>query len=147
MEEEIDRLIQTGAAIAGRISLGFAREVWMVTDVDMLRQVVANLLKNAVQYGGEDPIEVAAWAQGGEVVLRFTNGGIPLGPEEKARVFDRFFRGRAAAGKEGFGLGLALAREVTTLLGGRIEVAGEGPKTVFLVFLPLERAPGHPPRV
>jgi two-component system, OmpR family, sensor kinase len=146
VQEEVDRLTQTGATAPGRIGLSFPHEVWMVTDADMLRQVVGNLLMNAVQYGGEDSIEVAAWTQGGEAVLRFTNGGIPLGPEEKARIFDRFFRGRAAAGKEGFGLGLALVREICTLLGGRIEVAGDSAKTVLQVLLPLERTPGVPPR-
>jgi signal transduction histidine kinase len=135
--EEVDRLVQTGAASPGRVTVSFASEVWLVTDADMVRQVIANLLRNAVQYGGEDPIEIAGWETGEDAVLQVTNGGLPIAPDERARLFDRFFRGRAAAGSEGFGLGLVLAREICTVLGGSIELTATGPTTVFRVTLPL----------
>jgi signal transduction histidine kinase len=141
VEEEADRLVQTGLAVPGRIGLDFASDVWAVTDEDMLRQVIANLLKNAVQYGGEDPIQIGGWVRGEEMVLRVTSGGTTLSPEERSRIFERFFRGRGASGKEGFGLGLALVREICGVLGGRVEVVGAGPGTVFQVVLPREPVP------
>jgi two-component system OmpR family sensor kinase len=141
VEEEADRLVQTGLAVPGRIGLDFASDVWAVTDEDMLRQVIANLLKNAVQYGGEDPIQIGGWVRGEEMVLRVTSGGTTLSQEERSRIFERFFRGRGASGKEGFGLGLALVREICGVLGGRVEVVGAGPGTVFQVVLPREPVP------
>jgi len=145
VEEEVDRLVQTGLAAPERVSLDFASDVWAVTDADMLRQVITNLLKNAVQHGGEEPIRIGAWESGRDVVLRVSNGGIPLAPEERSRIFDRFFRGRAASGKEGFGLGLALVREICAVLGGRVELVESSPGTVFQVLLPLEPAPRQGP--
>jgi signal transduction histidine kinase len=140
--EEVDRLVQIGFAPPGRVALSFPTEVSMVTDADMLRQVIANLLKNAVQYGGDDSVELAGWVSGRNVIIRVTNGGLPLTSEERARLFSRFFRGREALKQEGFGLGLTLVREICTVLGGRVELVGSGPATVFEVVLPLE--PSHP---
>jgi two-component system sensor histidine kinase KdpD len=137
-EEEVDRLVQTGLAVPGRVGLDFLSDVSMITDADMLRQVIANLLENAVQYGGEDPIEIGAGQSGSNMVLTVKNGGMPLTVDERARIFDRFFRGREALGKEGFGLGLALVREICAVLGGRVELVGSGPVTMFRVTLPLE---------
>jgi len=140
-EEEVDRQVQTGLAVPGRVGLDFSSDGWMITDADMLRQVIANLLENAVQYGGEDPIEIGGGESGSSMVLTVKNGGMPLTVDEKARLFDRFFRGREALGKEGFGLGLALVREICAVLGGRVELVGSGPATIFRVTLPLEPLP------
>jgi signal transduction histidine kinase len=145
VEEEVDRLVQTGLAATGRVGLSFSSEVWVVTDGDMLRQVITNLLKNAVQYGGDDPIEIGAVIGVREMVLTVSNGGIPLAPAERSRIFDRFFRGRAASGKDGFGLGLALVREICAVLGGRVELVDTGPATVFRVVLPPEPGPASQP--
>jgi signal transduction histidine kinase len=142
-EEEVDRLVQTGVAEPGRVGLRFSSEAWVVTDADMLRQVIANLLQNAVQYGGEGPIEIAQWESSGEMIVQVTNGGTPLSADERFRLFDRFFRGRGAGGTEGFGLGLALVREICAVLGGRVEMVGAGPATVFRVVLPFEPAIGE----
>ncbi len=143
VEEEIDRLVQTGFAQPGRVGFAPASDVWVMTDADMLRQVVANLLKNAVQYGGDDPIEIRVLESAREMVLRISNGGAPLTPEERSRIFERFYRGRVIAGKEGFGLGLALVREICAVLGARVELVGPGPRTIFQVVLPLEPASSY----
>lgn len=134
--EEVDRLVQSGAVLPGRVTLAFSSEVWAVTDADMVRQVVMNLLRNAVQYGGYDPIQIAGWEAADDVVLQVTNGGMRIAPDERMRLFDRFYRGRAAVGREGFGLGLTLAREICTVLGGRIELVEATSATVFRVILP-----------
>ncbi|MCL5736656.1 MAG: HAMP domain-containing histidine kinase [Actinobacteria bacterium] len=141
VEEEVERLVQTGLTGPDRIRLDFAFDICLVTDIDMLRQVVANLLTNAVQYGGEDPIQISAREIGRDVILTVGSGGTPLTPEEKGRIFERFFRGRQARGREGFGLGLALVREICGVLGGKVELvegAAGGPATVFRVTLPVE---------
>ncbi len=146
IREEVERLVQAGLAETGRIVVQADPQARAVTDADMLRQVVANLLRNAVQYGGADPVTVTAWSQGGELLIEVTNGGEPLGPEERARIFERFYRGRGGRRGDGFGLGLALVREICGVLGGRVELVGEGPSTVFRVTIPVDpgRHAGRP---
>lgn len=138
IREEVERLVQTGLAETGRIVVQADPQARAVTDADMLRQVVANLLRNAVQYGGTDPVMVMTRAQGGELLIQVANGGEPLGPEERARIFERFYRGRGGRRGDGFGLGLALVREICSALGGRAELVGEGPSTVFQVTIPSD---------
>jgi signal transduction histidine kinase len=128
--------VEAGLASPGRVRLATPEGVRLLTDPDMLRQVVGNLLRNAVQYGGEDPVMVQAQAAGEQVALTFSNGGVPLGQEERARIFERFYRGRSAYRTEGFGLGLPLVKEICEVLGGRVELVGQGPETVFRVTLP-----------
>jgi len=135
--EEVERLVDAGVADPGRISVEGGPDARVTTDGDMLRQVIANLLRNAVQYGGTDPVTARVWVEGRELMFEVANGGEPLTPEERARIFDRFYRGRTGRQQEGFGLGLALVREICEVLGGRIEVAEGGPQTRFRVTLPV----------
>ncbi|MFH0917136.1 MAG: HAMP domain-containing sensor histidine kinase [bacterium] len=138
IREEVERLVQAGLAETGRIAVQADQQARAVADADMLRQVVANLLRNAVQYGGVYPVTVTAWTEGGELLIQVANGGEPLDPEERARIFERFYRGRGGRRGEGFGLGLALVREICGLLGGRVELVGDGPSTVFRVAVPTD---------
>ncbi len=141
VQEEVDGLVQAGWANAARIEVRAQPGAVAVTDADMLRQVVGNLLRNGVQYGGDDPVTVwvrdeAGRSADGQVTLDVINGGQPLAPEERARIFERFFRGQSARATDGLGLGLALCREICELLGGRIELVGGGPATHFRVTIP-----------
>lgn len=137
--EEADRLLQAGLVEPGRITVQAEGGTTVVTDGDMLRQVIANLLHNAVQYGGEEPVEVRVWPQGDRLLLEVANGGQPLTSEERARVFSRFYRGQGARQTDGFGLGLALVWEICEVLGGRVELVEGGQLTRFRVILPLGR--------
>jgi len=143
--EEVERLVDAGVADPGRISVEGGPDARVTTDGDMLRQVIANLLRNAVQYGGTDPVTARVRVEGRELMFEVANGGEPLTPEERARIFDRFYRGRTGRQQEGFGLGLALVREICEVLGGRIEVAEGGPQTRFRVTLPVEGPPSARP--
>jgi signal transduction histidine kinase len=143
LDEEVQRLVDAGVAPAGRVEVRGAGDAQVVTDQDMLRQVVANLLRNAVQYGGDDPVIAEAQTSDGFLRLRVTNGGTPILPDDRARVFERFYRGRSSYRSEGFGLGLPLVREICEVLGGGIELVGPGPSTTFAVTLPA--APVGPP--
>ena len=151
VDEEVQRLVDAGVAPSGRVEVRHTGEVRVVSDQDMLRQVVANLLRNAVQYGGDDPVIAEAETSDGLLRLRVTNGGTPIVPEDRARVFERFYRGRGSYRSEGFGLGLPLVREICEVLGGDIELVGPGPSTTFEITLPAvpvgppAQAPGpHP---
>jgi len=135
--EEVDRLVQVGLAEQGRITVSVESEARIQTDADMLRQVVANLLRNAVQYGGSDPVRVRIARSDAKLTLEFENGGEPLSAQDRARVFDRFYRGASGRTADGLGLGLALVREICEVLGGRVELVDVGPATRFRVTLPL----------
>jgi signal transduction histidine kinase len=136
VHEEVEHLAQAGWTPAERVQIDSSAGVEAHTDADMLRQVVGNLLRNAAQYGGDDPIRVWVRAGNEDVSVEVVNGGEPLTAEERRHVFERFYRGRSARAVDGVGLGLALSREICEVLGGRIELVGDGPETRFRVSIP-----------
>jgi signal transduction histidine kinase len=120
-----------------------------------LRQVLLNLVSNAVKFTEEGSVTIGARRvdEGPEgdasprkwVEVRVADTGVGITPDELARVFDRFYRGAAARGRPaGTGLGLAIARLIVEQHGGSIEVRSEpGRGSEFRVLLP-ECSP--PPR-
>ena len=115
-------------------------------DRDRLAQVVGNLLSNAIKYSPEGGIvRVRVGEHDGQAVFSVTDSGLGIPPEDRDRVFDKFFRGAA---KEttvgGTGLGLAVAREIVATHGGTIDVdSSVGHGSTFTFELPLSpvRAP------
>jgi signal transduction histidine kinase len=144
VNEEVERLVQAGLAEPGRIEVRAEADAHIVTDSDMLRQAVANLLHNAVQYGGADPVTVRIWRSERGLLLEVANGGEGLSAEDRTKIFSRFYRGRASRQTEGFGLGLALVWEICGLLEGKVQLVEGGPPTRFRVELPIE--PGESAR-
>ncbi len=134
--EEVELLQAAGLAEAGFVDTKREGDTVVTSDRDMLRQVIANLLKNAVTYGGGEPVLVEIEGRPETLVLTVSNGGEPLRPEDRERVFERFYRGDASRGSEGFGLGLPLVKEIVEVLGGTVEAGGEGQRTIFRVRLP-----------
>ncbi len=114
--------------------------VYVPADPAALEQVVVNLLDNAVKYSPrEKSIVVAVRRTAAEAVLEVRDGGIGLLADERRRIFDRFYRGSGAAlHRQGFGLGLAIVREIVAAHHGRVEVDSvHGRGTTFRVRLPL----------
>ena len=112
-------------------------------DRDMWEKIVFSLLSNAFKYTWSGGIEVRVGRSGEHLSLVVADTGIGIGPGEIDRIFERFYRGAHALGRsaEGSGVGLALARELVRLHGGRIAVASAaGAGTRFTVTLPW-RAP------
>ncbi len=94
-------------------------------DVEQLRTIVDNLLSNAVKYspsGGE--IRLSLRKDGGHMVLEIEDDGPGIDPDERARVFEPFFQGRAARelGVKGTGFGLAIVGECVASHHGKVEV-------------------------
>ena len=110
-------------------------------DPDKVRQVLANLLDNAVKYspdGGE--VEVRLEAQPGRMRFSIRDQGLGVPLQEQARIFEKFYRldPQLTRGVGGTGLGLYICRELVRRMGGRIWVAsGEGPGSTFFFELPL----------
>ncbi|MCC7139420.1 MAG: HAMP domain-containing histidine kinase [Planctomycetes bacterium] len=134
----------TGAA--GRTTVEPMPAVTLSVDVDALRQVLENLLVNAATHGGLDVrVTVRATASASGLVLAVEDDGPGVPPEEAARVFEPFGRGDRARAVPGFGLGLAIARDLVTAHGGTIAVEspvrpGDArPGTRFLVRVPASR--------
>jgi len=110
-----------------------------------VRQVLLNLLGNAAKFTAGGQIELAVWREaevsGEQVVLRVSDTGIGMSPEQIKRIFEEFAQGSAATTRRygGTGLGLAISRSFCQRMGGDIEVAsslGEG--STFTVRLPAE---------
>ncbi len=112
-----------------------------VDDV-LLGQVIVNLLENAVKYSpAETPIEVAAEAGEGAVVLEVRDRGPGFAPGEEQRVFEKFYRGRPD-GASGAGLGLAICRAMVEAHQGTIEALNRpGGGAVVRTRLPVGNAP------
>jgi K+-sensing histidine kinase KdpD len=114
----------------------------VVVDAAQLEQVVANLVENAAKYGPpEVQIRVAAATVGGELELAVEDDGRGIPVEDLDRVFDKFYRARAAeqSGVPGTGLGLAICRAIVQAHGGQIWAENRpGGGARLVVRLPLE---------
>ena len=121
--DEAVREVREATGRAPRFTVDVRPSVLVATaDRARLRQVVVNLLDNAVRHGPADgEVRAAAWADDGGVVLEVRDQGPGIPHEDRDRVFQRFTRGERA-GDGGTGLGLAIARWVVDLHGGRIAV-------------------------
>ncbi len=132
---------QLAAAASGRkvVALIEARNVKVLGRRSKLAQALDNLLSNAVNYSPpQTPVTVRVAQETAYAVLEVVDQGPGVPEAERARIFRRFMRGQAAAGKPGLGLGLAVVAEVMRWHGGRVEVE-EGPSggALFRVLLPL----------
>ena len=111
----------------------------VVADQRWLHQVVTNLLGNALKFtpaGGR--VTVSTDLSGGSnAVLTVADTGVGIPAAELPHVFDRFWRGQAAAGTSGSGIGLAIAAELAQAHGGTLTAASEpGHGAVFTLTLP-----------
>jgi len=115
-------------------------------DRDKLRQVVLNLVDNAIKYSPDGgAIDVTATRQLDMVEIRVKDHGIGISAADQRNLFRKFFRAdaRMTRGIRGIGLGLYLTRGFVTAMGGRIRVESEAGKgSTFIVDLPLRRGSG-----
>jgi signal transduction histidine kinase len=111
-------------------------------DADALGQAVANLIDNAVKYSGTSrKVIVRAFREDGDVAIAVQDFGAGLDAKEKARVFERFYRGGDALTRsvKGTGLGLTLVKQIVDGHGGRVAVESEpGHGSTFTMRIPLE---------
>lgn len=107
---------------------------------ERLSRAVGNLLDNAGKFsptGGTVRVTLTAGT------VRVVDEGPGVAPEDRDRVFDRFWRARSAHGVPGSGLGLAIVAEVARAHGGTVSVEGDGPGGTFVLSLPpLDDGPG-----
>lgn len=132
-------------AIRHGVDLGFeaaGHPVSISADRDRLRELINNLIDNAVRYsrqGGRVTVCVLE-SQDGEGQLSISDDGPSIPPEERTRIFERFHR-LLGTHTDGSGLGLAIVSEIATLHGARItlEEDRDGIGNTFTVVFPLRR--------
>ena len=119
--------------------INVAEDMFCRSDAFRIKQIVNNLVSNAIKYTDEGEVRVGITVMNGWMTLSVSDTGCGMTPEEQQSVFNAFTRLPGAQGKEGVGLGLTITREIVTLLGGRINVtSAKGKGTTFRVCLPVK---------
>jgi signal transduction histidine kinase len=115
---------------------------WAKGDPGAVARIVRILLDNALRFAPEhEPVRVVAAYHGETATVEVSDAGPGVPIAERDLIFERFRRGSSTGGEEGFGLGLAIGRELAQRLGGRLELAdGEGAR--FVLSLPIELPAG-----
>jgi signal transduction histidine kinase len=103
-----------------------------------IEQILTNLVGNALKFvapGGR--VKLAAWTDGAVALFAVRDDGAGIGPDDRARIFERFQRLAAHEGVTGTGLGLPIARDLARAMGGELDVASvPGSGSSFVVVLP-----------
>jgi heavy metal sensor kinase len=115
-----------------------SKDLCLTADPNRMRQVLANLLDNAIKYttnGGK--IDIEAHHREQKIVILVKDTGIGIHPEELPRIWDRLYRCDQSRSQKGIGLGLSLVKAIVQAHKGKIEVFSEPEKgSTFTIFLP-----------
>jgi signal transduction histidine kinase len=116
--------------------------VWALADPGSVAQILRILLDNAVRVSPPGA-EIRVRMRGGQsAALSVCDQGPGVAEEERELIFERFQRGRAAGGRAGFGLGLAIGRELARRMGGELVLEPNGQLgATFTLRLPVATAP------
>ncbi|PST81990.1 hypothetical protein C7T94_17545 [Pedobacter yulinensis] len=113
--------------------------LWVIADRDKLEKVMNNLLSNAIKFspaGGS--VRMSAVVDSGELKISVQDTGPGIHPDEQGKVFDRFYQVDRPDAAGGTGIGLAIVKEFSELMGGSLELHSEaGQGTEFRLSLPL----------
>ena len=116
-----DAIAEVSAARRGAVALRCAGGDALVRgDPGEFYEAVANLVDNALKYGAGSPVSVDLTRLGEHVLVRVNDRGPGIPTAERARVFERFFRGETTAGIDGSGLGLAIVERAAARCGGMV---------------------------
>jgi signal transduction histidine kinase len=145
---DLVRLVADAVAAArtrsARHALALRAPASLTAWVDPLRleQVLTNLLENATKFSpGGGPVEVRVWREGRQARVAVSDRGPGVPPDQRGRLFQRFFQARGSERMGGMGLGLYISRQIVELHGGRL--TAEFPRaggTRMVVALPLADA-------
>jgi two-component system, OmpR family, sensor histidine kinase KdpD len=135
LDEVIRAAVEDTGASPDRVKLTIAPDLPLIrADATQLRRAIANLVENALRYGGDHPVSIRARVSGGRILMRVVDQGPGISPVEQERIFLPFYG-------EGSGLGLAIVRGFVEANGGRVHVESlPGQGTSFVIDLPLPAA-------
>ncbi len=110
----------------------------LLFDGEALRAIVSNVVENAIKYTDAGMVKVGVSYEGQQLHLIVQDTGIGIRPEERGRLFQRFYRGQNGKDRPGVGLGLFIVKQYADKLGGAISVQseGKGRGSTFIVDLP-----------
>ena len=111
----------------------------ILSDKQLLRQILVDLLSNAVKYSPEGgKVRLALRRDAGAVEFRVDDQGIGIPELDQARLFEVFHRARNVGDIQGTGLGMAIVKRAVDALGGSIDFESQvGVGTTFVVRLPV----------
>ncbi len=125
-----------------RVRVAARAEARIRGDENAISRALWNLLDNAAKYSGESrDIDVSLNRDGPRVLVSVVDGGIGIPPEERARLFTKFYRGAEAKRSEipGTGIGLAMVAHIAAAHGGKVWVMSEpGQGSTFTMSFPVE---------
>ena len=101
-------------------------------DEDLMREAVSNLVDNAIKFtpaGGA--VRIEARTVDGRPLVRVSDTGVGVPPQERARIFERFYRGERSGKSAGHGLGLSIAETIANLHGFKLTVEDNNPGARF----------------
>jgi signal transduction histidine kinase len=109
-------------------------------DHNRLRQILINVIGNALKFTREGRIKLACKEENGRACVTVADTGCGIAEEHQQDIFKRFWQADGSATREqgGTGLGLAISRNLVELMGGKIELQSKpGKGSVFTIWLPL----------
>ncbi|MHC2623136.1 signal transduction histidine kinase [Bradyrhizobium huanghuaihaiense] len=128
------------------ISVTAPPNIVTMCDTDRIREAIDNLISNAIKYspiGGK--IGVAVLHEGSDTIVRVSDEGAGLSPEDLGRLFGRFQRlsAKPTAGESSTGLGLSIVKRIIDMHGGEVTADSEGPGkgSTFTITLPATEMP------
>ena len=132
--EAVDRWAATAARSGKVVQVGRLEPATLWADVDDVHHILDNLIENAIRYTPEGTqVSLRTGTSDGLPFLEVADDGPGIAPEERNRIFERFFRGTAGRRSgPGTGLGLAIVQELAHRWGGTVQV-GDGPGTTFVI--------------
>ncbi|EFK07220.1 ATPase/histidine kinase/DNA gyrase B/HSP90 domain protein [delta proteobacterium NaphS2] len=126
------------------VHLNLDKTIMIQADRTRLQQVLANLLDNALKYGGKGgTVSVESMAEGAEAVISVSDKGMGIAENEISRIWERLYRGDYSRSRRGLGLGLSFVKAIVEAHGGSVQVKSrlrEG--STFIVKLPRLKEKG-----
>ena len=115
--------------------------IWALGDPGSVARILRILLDNAVRVSPPETTIAVSLVGGDQVAIRVRDQGPGVPAEEREAIFQRFYRGRGTAGQAGFGLGLAIGRELAQRMGGDlVHDPGVPTGACFALHLPVAQA-------
>jgi PAS domain S-box-containing protein len=138
--EEVVSELQAIAKNNQKIELEFAGPNEYYIDKQMFRNILINLIANALKFSGENSlVKVTCLVSENDMQVRVKDQGIGVPEEDQEHLFERFFRGRNAANIQGTGLGLNIVLKYLEMLNGKIDfVSEENVGTTFTLVFPAK---------
>lgn len=122
-----------------KINSKYPDELYIIADKNWIRQVIANLVDNAIKYtpsGGK--VDIESTKTDNEVVISVTDTGVGIPNEELQNIWERLYRGDKSRSERGLGLGLSLVKAIVGAHNGHVEVTSKpGSGSRFSVYLPM----------